>query len=67
MNDPIDLLENKNNRIPSFLSDKYNPMIAGVLGFGAACFVNFGLRRPILSGKSLIFPNLHNVISSFPV
>uniref|UniRef100_T1GTF6 NADH dehydrogenase [ubiquinone] 1 subunit C2 n=1 Tax=Megaselia scalaris TaxID=36166 RepID=T1GTF6_MEGSC len=50
MNDPLELLENKNNRIPSFLSDKYNPVGCGLLGVGAATFINWALRRPLLSG-----------------
>ncbi|KAL5279323.1 Ndufc2 family protein [Megaselia abdita] len=50
MNDPLELLENKNIRIPSFLSDKYNPIGCGLLGVGAAFFVNWAMRRPLVSG-----------------
>jgi NADH dehydrogenase (ubiquinone) 1 subunit C2 len=28
----------------------WNPMLCGMLGFGAAMFVNWGTRRPIFSG-----------------
>lgn len=46
----LDLLENKNDWKKPFLTDIWSPMLCGMLGFGAACFINFGTRRPIFSG-----------------
>ncbi|XP_055376047.1 NADH dehydrogenase [ubiquinone] 1 subunit C2 [Condylostylus longicornis] len=50
MTSPLELLENKNDRIPTFLNDKWNPMLGLAMGFGAACYMNFALRVPVFSG-----------------
>lgn len=49
----LDLLENKNDWKKPFLTDIWSPMLCGMLGFGAACFINFGTRRPIFSGMEI--------------
>uniref|UniRef100_A0A1B0A4E0 NADH dehydrogenase [ubiquinone] 1 subunit C2 n=1 Tax=Glossina pallidipes TaxID=7398 RepID=A0A1B0A4E0_GLOPL len=48
--DPLELLSNKNQREPRFLSSVYNPLVAALSGFGLAAFLNWGFRRPIFSG-----------------
>ncbi|XP_037927982.1 NADH dehydrogenase [ubiquinone] 1 subunit C2 [Teleopsis dalmanni] len=48
--DPLELLTNKGDRELSVLAKWYNPVIAAACGFGVACFVNFGMRKPIFSG-----------------
>lgn len=47
----LKLLTDTEDRKKSFLNDIWSPLLCGTLGFGAACFVNFGTRRPIFSGK----------------
>lgn len=49
--DPLELLTNKENRETTFLSPIWNPMLGGVFGFGAAVFSNWGIRKPVFSGK----------------
>lgn len=49
--DPLELLTNKENRQSSFLSPFWNPMLGGVFGVGAALFSNWGIRKPVFSGK----------------
>ncbi|CAD6998200.1 NADH dehydrogenase [ubiquinone] 1 subunit C2 [Ceratitis capitata] len=48
--DPIKLLTDKGERQPSYMSNKFNPVICSILGFGCAVFMNFGLRKPPFSG-----------------
>jgi len=51
VNDPLELLSNKGNRQASFLNPIWNPLACGLAGVGVAIFVNWGFRRPVLSGK----------------
>lgn len=46
-----ELFDGEADRPKSFLHDLYLPAMAGVLGFTAACFVNWGTRRPVFSGS----------------
>ncbi|XP_073822551.1 NADH dehydrogenase (ubiquinone) B14.5 B subunit [Musca autumnalis] len=48
--DPLELLTNKGDRKPTFLSTIFNPLACTAAGFGLACMLNWGLRRPIFSG-----------------
>ncbi|XP_013098564.1 NADH dehydrogenase [ubiquinone] 1 subunit C2 [Stomoxys calcitrans] len=48
--DPLELLTAKEDRKPSFLSSVYNPAASTAAGFGLACMLNWGLRKPIFSG-----------------
>ncbi|XP_023170496.1 NADH dehydrogenase [ubiquinone] 1 subunit C2 [Drosophila hydei] len=48
--DPLELLTNKGTRQPTFLSPIWNPMAGALAGFGAALFMNWGLRKPVFSG-----------------
>ncbi|XP_022218993.2 NADH dehydrogenase [ubiquinone] 1 subunit C2 [Drosophila obscura] len=50
VNDPLELLTNKGTRESSFLSPIWNPFACTLAGFGLAIFVNWGFRRPVLSG-----------------
>lgn len=49
--DPLELLTNKGNRELTFLSPIWNPILGGVFGVGAALFSNWGVRKPVFSGK----------------
>lgn len=48
---PLELLAPDPDRIPRVIDKIWGPALGAVLGFGAVCFINFGTRRPILSGK----------------
>lgn len=50
MSEALKLLQNNGDRKASFLSNIWAPLSCSIFGFGAMCFVNFGTRRPILSG-----------------
>lgn len=50
--DPLELLSGKTEE-SRFLSKYFNPMILGGLAFGSMCAVNWGTRRPLLSGTSV--------------
>lgn len=49
--DPLELLTNKGTREPTFLSPIWNPILGGAFGVGAALFSNWGVRKPVFSGK----------------
>lgn len=51
VNDPLVLLTNKGDRQPRFLTAIYNPAACAGAGFGLAMFLNWGFRRPLMSGK----------------
>ncbi|CRK89461.1 CLUMA_CG003202, isoform A [Clunio marinus] len=46
----IETLTPDPNRQQSILSKYFNPVVCGIIGFGAMCAINYGTRRPILSG-----------------
>ncbi|XP_075154071.1 NADH dehydrogenase (ubiquinone) B14.5 B subunit [Haematobia irritans] len=48
--DPLELLTAKEDRKPTFLNTIYNPAACTLAGFGLACMLNWGFRKPILSG-----------------
>lgn len=56
-NDPRTLLEPDDSVKHNYLYDKIAPILGGTLGFGAASFMNYLLRKPIFSGKyQILFP-----------
>ncbi|KAH8411950.1 hypothetical protein KR222_003558 [Zaprionus bogoriensis] len=65
--DPLELLTNRGNRQPSFLSPIWNPLACAAGGFGIALFVNLGFRKPIFSGiqKHILFTAAGGAIGSF--
>ncbi|KAH8267494.1 hypothetical protein KR018_008516 [Drosophila ironensis] len=50
VNDPLELLTNKGNREPTFLAPLWNPVACGLAGVGAAIFINWGFRKPVMAG-----------------
>ncbi|CAD7079657.1 unnamed protein product [Hermetia illucens] len=50
MASPLELLTNRGDRQPSYLNDKWNPLICSAVGFGAVCYINWATRRPVFSG-----------------
>ncbi|EDW65082.1 NADH dehydrogenase [ubiquinone] 1 subunit C2 [Drosophila virilis] len=50
VNDPLEILTNKGNRQPTFVSPIWNPIAGAIAGFGIALFVNWGFRKPAFSG-----------------
>lgn len=50
-NDPLELLTNKGDRKPRFLSKFINPLGCASLGFGIAISLNWGFRKPLFSGE----------------
>lgn len=46
-----ELFDGEATRPKTFLHDIFTPALGAALGFGAACFVNFGTRRPVFSGS----------------
>ncbi|KAI8125445.1 hypothetical protein FF38_14401 [Lucilia cuprina] len=50
VNDPLVLLTNKGERQPNFLSTIYNPLACAAAGCGLAMILNWGFRRPVMSG-----------------
>jgi len=64
---PLELLENKDNRDNTFLFDKYNPLAGGLFGFGLGCVLNFGFRKPVFSGiqKHLGFSMLGTALGCY--
>ncbi|XP_055836969.1 NADH dehydrogenase [ubiquinone] 1 subunit C2 [Episyrphus balteatus] len=54
---PLELLENRQDRTPSFMFKVFNPAAAAIAGCGLALFHNFAYRRPVWSGiqKHVIF------------
>ena len=50
MNDPLEQLTNKDDRQPSWLNDKWNPMICTLMGTASSLYLNYGTRKPLMSG-----------------
>lgn len=46
----LEILTDDPNRIKPFLTDLYNPVMCAIVGFGIACSINWGTRRPLFSG-----------------
>lgn len=57
--DPIELLTNKGERKPRFLTAIYNPIACAAAGFGLAMTLNWAFRRPVFSGKLLKWRNIN--------
>lgn len=49
--DPVRLLSPDNIPEPSFLSDKFIPLLGGFTGFIGTTWSNYTKRRPFLAGK----------------
>lgn len=41
-------------RPKTFLHDLFTPAMGAIFGFGMACFINFGTRRPTFSGSYFV-------------
>lgn len=46
-----ELFEGEAQRPKTFLHDLFSPVMGAALGFGLACFINYGTRRPPFSGS----------------
>lgn len=49
----LDILDNKHEIKGNIISEMYNPVILGSLGFGMFTFSNWMSRRPLLSGMKI--------------
>lgn len=51
MTSPLELLTDRKNRQTTFLGDNWAPLSCGTVAFIGVCFVRYGTRRPLFSGK----------------
>ncbi|KAH8378034.1 hypothetical protein KR093_008532 [Drosophila rubida] len=67
VNDPLELLANKGNREPPFLTAIWNPLIGTVAGFGVVMFANWGFRKPVFAGiqKHIAFALIGGAAGTF--
>lgn len=49
-----EVFDGETERPKTFLHDTFTPALGAVLGFGMGCFINWGTRRPILSGSYVV-------------
>lgn len=49
-----ELFDGEEERPKTFLHDLWAPGMAAAVGFGMACFLNFGTRRPVFSGSYFV-------------
>lgn len=47
----LELLSGDGTDKPAWLSNKILPISMAAFGFAMACYVNFGLRKPVFSGE----------------
>jgi hypothetical protein len=46
----LDTLTRNDNLPEPFLNRFYNPVLLGIAGFGSFAFINYMMRKPLLSG-----------------
>ncbi|GLV40033.1 NADH dehydrogenase (ubiquinone) B14.5 B subunit [Carabus blaptoides fortunei] len=63
----LELLTPDDDRIPSLVEKAWAPGICAALGFGAACFINWGTRRPVFSGiqKHVVMSGVGAIIGQY--